>query len=204
MNNDNLNPDALERSSETTDLSWLAFRYVANELDATTRRQFEIRLEQDQAARDAIVEALDNARMLNLAVSSQASESQEATCELPSRESGERQRVEPVRSGGQWSKALVGVAVAGLLAIVLPQLWRNQTTMEFAQSTRSLAEAWADADWEVETQVEIAIAETELVYDNQADGTLEHLEDVHQDDWMAATLIDMAQDLSFRPSESGG
>ena len=76
--------------------------------------------------------------------------------------------------------------------------------MEFAQSTRSLAEAWADADWEVETQVEIAIAETELAYDNQADGTLEHLEDVHQDDWMAATLIDMAQDLSFRPSESGG
>jgi len=202
MNNAHLNPDGLERSPEITDLSWLAFCYVANELDAKVRRQFEIRLEEEQTARDAVVEALDGARMLNLALSPHTSEPQEVTGELPTRKSGEKLRLGPVRSNSKWLKVLVGTAVAGLLAIVLTQLWQKQATVELVQSTRSLAEAWADLDWEADMQVGI-VSGDDLTDETQLDYSLEQREGVHQDDWMTATLIDMAQDLSSRSSGSG-
>ena len=63
MNNNNQN--GAQRPTEfNNDLSWQAFCYVANELDAKARRQFEIRLEQDQITRDAVAQALDNALSL--------------------------------------------------------------------------------------------------------------------------------------------
>ena len=69
MNNNNQN-GAQRPAESNNDLSWQAFCYVANELDAKARRQFEIRLEQDQIARDAVAQALDDARLLDLALSS--------------------------------------------------------------------------------------------------------------------------------------
>jgi len=40
-------------------LSWLAFRYVANELTDAEAAQFELRLENDQAAREAVAAAVE-------------------------------------------------------------------------------------------------------------------------------------------------
>lgn len=46
--------------SETNDnLSWSAFRYVANELDAVKAREFESLLMTDQAAREAVANAVE-------------------------------------------------------------------------------------------------------------------------------------------------
>ena len=56
MNNNNQN-GAQRPAESNNDLSWQAFCYVANELDAKARRQFEIRLEQDQITRDAVAQA---------------------------------------------------------------------------------------------------------------------------------------------------
>jgi len=45
-------------SSETQDLNWLAFRYVAGELSAEEEQRFEERLALDQSAREAVEEAV--------------------------------------------------------------------------------------------------------------------------------------------------
>ena len=43
---------------ESGDLDWLAFCYIADELEPMAKAEFEQRLEHDQAARDAIVDAM--------------------------------------------------------------------------------------------------------------------------------------------------
>ena len=43
---------------EHDDLAWLAFRYVAGELDADAESAFEARLDHDQAAREAVAGAV--------------------------------------------------------------------------------------------------------------------------------------------------
>ncbi len=211
MNNDNQKPDCSKRLPEmdSGDLSWLAFCYVANELDPHTRRRFEIRLEQDQTARDAIVEALDNARMLDFVLSPAVDEPEEASCELPKRELKQGLRTNPARSTTLWQKALLGIVAAGLLVIMLPQI-RWKPTVEITRNTNSstpiestgvlmaLAETWADFSWDAAIQVEIA--EDDLVRDIQSSDTLDEL---HQDDWMTTTLIDMAQDLDSSSSAFG-
>ena len=44
--------------SESSDLAWLAFRYVAGELTADDEHRFERRLADDQTAREAVEEAV--------------------------------------------------------------------------------------------------------------------------------------------------
>ncbi len=45
--------------SEHEDLNWLAFRYVAGELNAAELRAFETQLEDDQSAREAVARACE-------------------------------------------------------------------------------------------------------------------------------------------------
>ncbi len=46
-------------NSHQHDLDWWAFRYIADELDPADRDAFELRLTNDQSARDAIVSAME-------------------------------------------------------------------------------------------------------------------------------------------------
>ena len=46
------------RARPDSDLSWLAFRYVAGEMDRDEAEAFESRLDQDQSAREAVAEAV--------------------------------------------------------------------------------------------------------------------------------------------------
>ena len=193
MNNNNQN-GAQRPAESNNNLSWQAFCYVANELDAKARRQFEIRLEQDQIARDAVAQALDDARLLDLALSSNNDHVVKPTCELPKSD----QDLKPV-SSKSLRPALLAIAAAGLLAMAFIQLPWGQAGTEVAVNTASsdgtvilnmsLAETWADSDWQVDSQAEIADVETNLTYEGQP----EMSEDVDQDDWMTATLIDMAE-----------
>ena len=204
-NNANQNPKSLPASSYS-ELSWLAFCYVANELDAKTRREFEIRLEQDQTAREAVVQAFDSARVLNQALSQTSSqetvEIQPANRELAQSRS---QLSKMGRSKSLWPTALLGLCIAGLLAIGLLQLYELPGKMEVADRdisaapseltnvSVSLAETWADSDWESESAVEIADIDTDLTEIDQSDGEQDLGPNDEQDDWMTATLIDMTQ-----------
>lgn len=51
-------------AESSNDLDWLAFCYVAGELDESQRVAFEAMLAEDQAARDAVVQAVNLSRSL--------------------------------------------------------------------------------------------------------------------------------------------
>jgi hypothetical protein len=50
------------------DLDWLAFCYVADELSESERDEFELLLARDQAARDAVVRAMEGAHRIQSAL----------------------------------------------------------------------------------------------------------------------------------------
>ena len=212
INNSHQNP---ERASapNSSELSWLAFCYIANELDAEKRREFEIRLEHDQTAREAVVQAFDNAWMLDQALSAQAPAADAATCELPQPAAKRAGRSNGRKSKRLWPIALLGGCAAILLAMVLPQLYNkpaevavtsaSTTQGDLTNTSMSLAETWADSDWDIESAVEIAGVETNLTACDIGDQRQEIVRDDDPDDWMTATLIDMAEEPNSLPLQSG-
>ena len=209
-NNSNQNPKHSSATS-TSELPWLAFCYVANELDSETRREFEIRLEHDQIAREAVAEAFDSARLLDQALTQETGETLDGCSELKQPESRKTAGSSLAKSKSVWPAALLGIAIAGLLAIVLLQS-RTKPEVEVAQNAGSptqseltdtsisLAEAWADSDWDAEFG-DIVDVDTNLTQPQNSDLTSELAQD-DEDDWMTATLIDMAEDLDVVPQQS--
>lgn len=199
-------------ASNDSELSWLSFCYVADELDAKTRRQFEIRLEQDQVAREAVAQAFDAAWMLDQALSLEASQQPSASYELPQPESQKERYSNSTRSKTRWAKLAFGLIAASLLAVIIQVQWSVapvEVTQNNGAASRdtniteasiTLADAWADSDWETEVVVEDA-ADVDARL-NTSDCNCKTCSDGDQDDWMASTLIDMAEDL--RPSDFGG
>ncbi len=55
-------------SATQDNLNWLAFRYVANELDATEASEFESLLTTDQAAREAVARAVEETTQIRQAL----------------------------------------------------------------------------------------------------------------------------------------
>jgi hypothetical protein len=91
-----------EKQSE--DLDWLAFRYVAAELSGPQLRQFEQRLEHDQAAREAV------GRVVEVTCAVRALDEETAPRIKP-----RRQPAWPLRRGVRWLAALAAGVALGLL-----------------------------------------------------------------------------------------
>lgn len=94
--------------SEAVDLPWLAFRYVAGELDAAAAEAFERRLDEDQAAREAVAEAVSLLTTVEAAVS------------LPAPAYRLRRRLT------RWTLAATGLAAAAGLLIGISLLQGNR------------------------------------------------------------------------------
>ena len=136
-----------------------------------------------------------------------------ANCDSRSQNDRYAQRSEKSKSA--WAKGLLGIAIAGLLAIVLSQItWKpaevevahysgSPSLSERTNTSVSLAETWADSDWDAEMEAEIADVDTNLVQSDQSDSNQELVLEDEQDDWMTATLIDMAEELDPLPLQSG-
>ena len=210
MNNSHQNPERSSASS-SSELPWLAFCYVANELDAETRREFEIRLEHDQTAREAVAQAFDNAWMLDQALSAQDSP-QAATCELPQLKIERAGRSNAITSNRLLPAVLLGLCVAMVLAMV-PQIYNapaakvavirtSPTQSELTNTSVALAETWADFDWETESAGEIADLDPIVTQPDHSDCQEELVVD-DRDDWMTTTLIDMAEEPDSQLLQSG-
>jgi len=117
-----------------TDLDWTAFRYVAGELTPAEASAFELRLGDDQRAREAVAEAVELAGALSLVTASDAT-----TLAIPRRRSSSRRAL-------AWSGAAVAAA-ACVLAYLAP-VRRSGRAEE-----SNIARAWSglraapDGDW---------------------------------------------------------
>lgn len=125
--------------SNREDLDWLAFRYVADELDAADARAFELRLSGDQDAREAVARAYALARCI-LAVE----------CERPDdlRVAATARRSLRLR---RLSAAAIGLAACLLLTLATLRLPRPEDSVPSAavpsgepNDTDRLAMIWSE------------------------------------------------------------
>jgi anti-sigma factor RsiW len=151
--------------SETQDkLNWLAFRYVANELDAAEASNFELLLTTDQAAREAVASAVAQTIQIRQALAGAVVVAATA------------QRSTWSRKTNRVTLVAVGSCLALLLAVCL---LRSPLTItdgvayqanenDFSNSPAQLAYAWAEArDGSTELQ-----PATEPVLADSLDGVL--------------------------------
>lgn len=128
--------------SETQDkLNWLAFRYVANELDAAEVSEFESQLLTDQAAREAVAVAVEQATRIRRALSSGVVVAAAA------------QRSNWGRKSTRVAIVVLGSSLSLLLSVCLVQTSRPVADGVFSESlvgpstdaSAQLAFAWAEA-----------------------------------------------------------
>lgn len=127
--------------NERDELNWLAFRYVAGELDEAEMQAFESRLAAEQDAREAVARAVALAQCVAVASADEAVTADEPpcvrTCDLASEQRG---------SAWGWIAAL---AISAALLVLLSQLVRpvgrdGNTTASPAEVTaqEQLAAVW--------------------------------------------------------------
>jgi hypothetical protein len=152
------------------ELAWLAFRYIEGELALAEAAEFEIRLESDQAAREAVAAAVELAAVVELAGAVEIASLGER---LPAIEAGSRHRAASAQAGRldgtyhtrapRWKLSAGGMALAAaasLLAVLFAYslAGRNgpvrsasapldSTALDSTALDRQLADAWAATAW---------------------------------------------------------
>jgi len=169
------------------DLDWLAFSYAAGELTSAEAEQFELRLADDQTAREAL------ARAVELCQTVTAAEIQTDIYVTPA-----------ATTRNTWNDRLSWMVVGGLASLLLAMLWSGVIgpTWHTAQlrsfSKQNLAFAWTEAKQQIATVREAGYwpsitndadddAVTVVAFDDSADDA---------PSWMTAAL------LSSSPAES--
>lgn len=167
--------------SESDNLDWLAFCYVADELSETDRNQFEARLEEDHEAREAVVTAMQQAELIWLACDDSSANS------LPIQRTQRNVSKDTSRHRSSRATALA-TGAAALLLMVLGWGWYvNQDNNNNAAISESenLAVVLAELV-EEESDAEL---EPEFVDFEIEDGDSSFAED-EMSDWMFVALVD--------------
>ncbi|MDA7878904.1 hypothetical protein N9B09_01380 [bacterium] len=170
----NKKPEPLSFDSESKDLNWLAFCYIADELDQTERMAFESRLLECEDAREAVVDAVRDSQTL---YGTLQSESQPLAHGVNL--AAPKQATHTLR----WTATLVATAAAVLLAVnswsfIFPPNTPN--TPVVAADSDGLAAAWVEtlitmSDAELDEFINEEFPQTEVVTDEL-------------DDWMFVAL----------------
>ena len=182
-------------SSDSNELSWLAFRYIAGEMTASECRDFEIRLQDDQLARESVADAVEAMQLLNLA------HEQNATTTAPLAECTPRQSTERRPQNTHSSKPVVlAILACSLAAIVIfygigqgnnQGPTASSSPAEHAQVDEAqidLAEAWADSDWEVT----LVAHNSTIDFENEFD--IDDVSNEFDSDWIEDTIGDLDAD----------
>lgn len=147
------------------ELTWLAEQYVLGELDASSRYAFEVRLEADQIAREAVAQAT----MLVAAIHG---------AETPASVSAAFATKPKVEAG----RSRIGWIAAIAVAILVGAFWASQVSRIGNESANSLASAWSETR-------ESAIQENEQ--DQDISGTefsAEAPEELDAPDWLVTAM----------------
>ncbi len=117
------------KSNQLSDLDWQAFQYAANELDESAREAFELRLESDPFACEAL------ARAVELSATIRAAESLSPVA-IPRGSQVWQLRL-------SWLAAGATVAAACMALVSAPQWLSKRTTVATASIDTELAVAWS-------------------------------------------------------------
>jgi anti-sigma-K factor RskA len=173
----------MRNPENSNDLEWLAFCYVADELENSDREQFELRLENDNEAREAVVTAMQNAEMLWLAYDEQSAlDGQTHATRRTSLVKANRKTL--LRRSG----SLFAAAAAMLLMVAGWGWWSNQagTASPVASESETLAVVLAELYEEQPIEEIIESMEIEEIEIAAAD-----YGDEEFSDWMYVALTDL-------------
>ena len=158
--------------SDPKNLNWLAFCYIADELDQTERDEFEARLGECEIAREAVVAAVRDSQVLYKTLVQDAQPLA----------SGVTLASQETKPGLRWMATLVASAAAVLLVVnswsfIFPT---NGTIV--ATESDGLAAAWVEtlvtmSDEELDEFINEEVPQTEVVTDES-------------DDWMFVALAE--------------
>ncbi|MDA1050820.1 MAG: hypothetical protein O3C40_10120 [Planctomycetota bacterium] len=176
--------------SETQDkLNWLAFRYVANELDAVEASAFESLLTTDQAAREAVASAVEETIQIRQALAN------------PAVVTAASQRSNWSREATRVAVVSVGCCLTLILALCLVRSSMPVTGTVANQTIESnssvppaqLAYAWAEARdglAELQPAINVEFADT---FDSVLNGAIdaESEQSLVAPSWMLAALSKM-------------
>jgi hypothetical protein len=129
MNETRANP--MNAGECANQLDWLAFSYAAGEMNAAEAEQFELRLADDQSAREAL------ARAVELTQTVAAAHSEADYFVVPAR-----------RPAAGWGTRLSWMAIGGLASVVIALVWSgafNRPNAAPSESQLALAAAWSQA-----------------------------------------------------------
>jgi hypothetical protein len=183
-----------ERQSE---LDWLAFCYAAGELSSAETEQFEVRLADDQAAREALARAVELTQIVA------AAEAQSGEFITPA-----------VRSGNEWNTRLSWMAIGGLASLLVALLWSGVVgpTWTAAQrrfsaaSQHELALAWNMTRTEIANVREAGLwlpgpAANEADDEPGNDLRIDEMGVDESPSWMTAAVFGQATDDSDQPNQ---
>jgi len=183
-------------TDHNNDLDWLAFCYAAGDLDAIEAEQFEARLADDQAAREALARAVELTQTVaaaerGVAVGREANH-------------GEASVIVASRTNLDWNRRLSWMAVGGLASLLIAMLWSGYVGPTWhtaqrrltAQSRYQLAMAWNQARDEFAGVREAGLW---LPLANDADdessgGEVRDAEVADAPSWMTAAVFSVSRD----------
>lgn len=132
-------------TTDNNNLDWLAFSYAAGELNPREAEQFELRLADDQTAREALARAVELCQVVSAA---EIQSGNWVTCALKTRAE---------KTHTSWNYRLSWMAVGSLASLLLAMLWTGvvgptwHTAQIHSFSKQNLAFAWTEAKQEFAT-----------------------------------------------------
>lgn len=157
----NKKPEPLSFDSEFKDLNWLAFCYIADELDQAERMAFESRLLDCENAREAVVDAVRDSQTLYETLKSKPQPLAHAVNLAVPKQATHTRR---------WTAAIVATAAAVLLAVSCWSIISRPSTPVIASESDGLAAAWVEtlvtmSDTELDEFINEEFPQTEVVTD---------------------------------------
>jgi len=179
------------------ELDWLAFCYAAGELDAAQAEQFEVRLADDQSAREALARAVELTQIVA------AAESQSTSCVMPA-----------AQRTTAWQARVSWMAVGGLAAALLAMLWSGVVGPTWRTAQRSLrapaqqqlASAWyatrADINSAKESGVWFVSATASDTDDLWTEASLNDDNDDEAPSWLTAAVFSRSAETPDQPQQN--
>ncbi len=174
----NLGDDAEFNSN---DVEWLAFCYIADELDHVERDQFENRLENDELAQQAVADAMQFAQVLYSSLNSTSFNDGKEPVAIVSRDVPANQR------GFKRARTTFTAAVV-MLVVVAGWAWFSNSDLGnsnavMASDSDRLASAWVETMMVMSDEgLDDFIEDESAIVDSS---------DEESDDWMLLALTDL-------------